>query len=139
MQDHTTEGIEVKRTLMAALAAPLLVAACSTGSTAPAPTVTVTETEERSAPAPVDEPDTSSDIVGDDATYLAFLASKGVVADPDTTIEVGRSVCGALDNGLDPQTLVTVAMSSGFTMDQGAAIVAAAIVTYCPWNESKVG
>lgn len=125
----------MKRTLLAALAAPLLVAACSTGSTAaPAPTVTVTETEERPAPTPLDEPDTSSDIVGDDATYLAFLASKGVVADPDTTIEVGKKVCGALDDGIDAQTLVTVAMGAGFTMDQGAAIVAAAIVTYCPWN-----
>ena len=125
----------MKRTLLAALAAPLLVATCSTGSTAaPAPTVTVTETEERPAPTPLDEPDTSSDIVGDDATYLAFLASKGVVADPDTTIEVGKKVCGALDDGIDAQTLVTVAMGAGFTMDQGAAIVAAAIVTYCPWN-----
>lgn len=125
----------MKRTLLAALTAPLLVAACSTSPTAaPAPTVTVTETEERPAPTPLDEPDTSSDIVGDDATYLAFLASKGVVADPDTSIEVGKQVCGALDDGFDAQTLVTVAMGSGFTMEQGAAIVAAAIVTYCPWN-----
>lgn len=130
----------MKRTLLAALAAPLLVAACSTGSTAaPAPTVTVTETEERPAPTPLDEPETGSDLTGDDATYLGFLASKGVVADPDTTIEVGKTVCGALDDGYDPETLMTVAIGSGFTTEQAAAIIAAAIVTYCPWNESKVG
>lgn len=125
--------------LLAALAAAsLTLVACgsqSSGAEAPQPAVTVTETETVTKPAPVPEPEPQNDIAGDDATYLAFLASKGVNADPDTSIEVGKSVCEALDNGYDAQTLVTVAMGSGFTMEQGAAIVAAAIVTYCPWNE----
>lgn len=123
--------------LLAALAAAsLTLVACgaqSSGAEAPQPAVTVTKTETVTKPAP--EPEPQNDIAGDDATYLAFLASKGVNADPDTSIEVGKSVCEALDNGYDAQTLVTVAMGSGFTMEQGAAIVAAAIVTYCPWNE----
>jgi ABC-type amino acid transport substrate-binding protein len=128
----------MRKTLLAALAAPLLVAACSTGAAAPAPTVTVTETEERVIPAPEpDEPE--RDIVGDDATYLAFLASKGVVADSDTSIEVGKQVCEALDKGFSVIVLMEVAKDAGFTTEQSAAIIAAAIVTYCPWNESKVG
>lgn len=124
--------------LIAVLAAPLFVAACSTGAAAPTPVVTVTEIEERVVPAPeLDEP--ARDVVGDDATYLAFLASKGIVADPDTTIEVGRNVCGALDEGISVILLMDVAKGSGFTTEQSAAIIGAAIVTYCPWNESKVG
>jgi hypothetical protein len=122
--------------LLTVMAAPLLVAACSAG--AAAPTVTVTQTERQPAPAPLnDEP--KRDIVGDDATYLAFLASKGIVADSDTTIEVGKNVCGALDEGISVILLMDVAKDSGFTTEQSAAIIGAAIVTYCPWNESKVG
>jgi hypothetical protein len=99
--------------------------------------VTVTETEERVIPAPApDEPE--RDIMGDDATYLALLASKGVVADSDTSIEVGRQVCKALDDGYPVTLLIDVAKDSGFTTEQSAAIIAASIVIYCPWNESKV-
>ena len=123
-----------------ALAAPLLLAACTTGTTAtpPAPTVTVTATEEAPAPEPLDDTP-ERDITGDDATYLAFLASKGIVADSDTSIEVGKQVCEALDEGYSVITLMDVAKGSGFTTEQSAAIIAAAIMTYCPWNESKVG
>lgn len=128
------------KTALAALAAPLLLAACSTGTaTPPAPTVTVTATKEAPAPTPLDEPEPEPEIAGDDATYLAFLASKGIVADPDTTIEVGRNVCGALDGGISVIMLMNVAKDAGFTTDEAAAIIAAAIVTYCPWNESKIG
>ena len=123
----------MNRLILAALAAPLALAACATpNAAAPTATKTVTVTEEAPAPEP-DEPE--RDITGDDATYLAFLASKGVVADPDTTIEVGKQVCSALDDGIPGTMLVTVAEGSGFTRDQGAAIVAAAVLTYCPWNE----
>jgi len=123
----------VKYRLAAALAAPALVAACAVpGNATPAPTITVTQTK---APAPEPEPDTPQD---DDAIYLGFLASKGIVADPDTTIEVGKSVCNALDDGFEPELLMAVAIDSGFTTDQAAAIIAAAIMTYCPWHEGTV-
>ena len=128
--------------LLAALAAAsLTLVACgsqSSGAEAPQPAVTVTETETVTRPAPEPEPEPQDDVQGDDATYLAFLASKGVVADPDTTIEVGKQVCETLDAGHDVQTLMALAVGSGFTSDQAAAIIAAAIVTYCPWNEVKV-
>lgn len=127
--------------LLAVLAAaPLALIACASPSSdtqaAPQPAVTVTETETVTKPAP--EPEPQNDVQGDDATYLAFLASKGVVADPDTTIEVGKQVCETLDAGHDVQTLMALAVGAGFTSDQAAAIIAAAIVTYCPWNEVKV-
>ncbi len=126
----------MNRLIIAALAAPLALAACSsTPAAAPTATKTVTVTEEAPEPTPLDEDEPARDITGDDATYLAFLASKGVVADPDTTIEVGKQVCSALDDGIPGTMLVTVAEGSGFTRDQGAAIVAAAVLTYCPWNE----
>lgn len=128
------------KTALAALAAPLLLAACSTGTaTPPAPTVTVTATKEAPAPTPVDTPEPEPQVTGDDATYLGFLASKGINADPDTSIEVGKQVCDALDSGYPVTLLMDVAKDSGFTTDQSAAIIAAAIVTYCPWNESKIG
>lgn len=125
----------MNRIIAAAIAAPLILAGCVSPAAEPE-TRTVTVTKEAPAPAPeLDEPE--RDITGDDATYLAFLASKGVVADPDTTIEVGKKVCEALDDGIPGTMLVTVAEGSGFTRDQGAAIVAAAVLTYCPWNEDR--
>jgi hypothetical protein len=123
----------MNRLILAALAAPLALAACATPNTAtPTVTQTVTVTEEAPAPEP-DEPERN--IVGEDATYLAFLASKGIVSDPETSIEVGKQVCQALEEGIPGTMLVTVAEGSGFTREQGAAIVAAAVLTYCPWNE----
>lgn len=122
--------------IAAAIAAPLILAGCvAPGAEPEARTVTVTKEAPAPAPEPTDEPE--RDIMGDDASYLAFLASKGVVADPDTTIEVGKQVCEALDDGIPGTMLVTVAEGSGFTRDQGAAIVAAAVLTYCPWNEEQ--
>jgi hypothetical protein len=123
----------MNRLILAALAAPLALAACATPNTAtPTVTQTVTVTEEAPGPEP-DEPERN--IVGEDATYLAFLASKGIVSDPETSIEVGKQVCQALEEGIPGTMLVTVAEGSGFTREQGAAIVAAAVLTYCPWNE----
>lgn len=124
----------MNRILAAAIAAPLVLAGCVSPAAEPEAR-TVTVTKEAPAPEPTDEPERN--ITGDDATYLAFLASKGVVADPDTTIEVGKQVCEALDNGIPGTMLVTVAEGSGFTRDQAAAIVAAAVLTYCPWNEEQ--
>lgn len=127
----------MNRILVAVLAAPLLVAACAVpGNATPAPTVTVTATEERPAPKP--EPEPEPRIEGDDATYLGFLRSKGIMADSDTTIEVGKQVCEALDDGYEPELLMMLAIDAGFTTDQAAAIIAAAIMTYCPWNQSAV-
>jgi len=121
----------MNRLVAAALAAPIALAACAAPNASPTVVKTVTVTE---APdTPVDEP--QREIVGDDATYLAFLASKGILADSDTSIEVGKQVCEALEQGIPGTMLVTVAEGSGFTREQGAAIVAAAVLVYCPWNE----
>jgi len=125
--------------LVAALAAPLVLTACGgVPQAAPTATVTVTSTAPQPAPKPEPEPAPEPDTNSDDETYLAFLASKGTNADPDTSIEVGRNVCSVLDQGISITRVMDAAIDAGFTTDQSAAIVAAAIVTYCPWNESLV-
>lgn len=124
--------------LVAVLTAPLVLTACGGIQAAtPTATVTVTSTAPQPAPAPNPEPP-RADTNSDDETYLAFLASKGINADPDTSIEVGRNVCNVLDQGISITRVMDAAIDAGFTTEQAAAIVAAAIMTYCPWNESLV-
>jgi hypothetical protein len=127
------------KTLTVALAA-LVLTACGSAATpavtvtAPAPTVTVQAPE----PAPAPElPDVSS---SDGELIRSLLASQGFSYDGPTRDleELSDSICEALDNGIEPSLLVQVAMDSGFTMDEGAALVAAAIIVVCPWNESAV-
>lgn len=74
----------------------------------------------------------------DDDVYMGILASGGVLAPRESSVEVGRQVCDALDRGMSVRLLAALAMDSGFTSEQAATIIAAAIVVYCPWNESKV-
>lgn len=104
------------------LIAMVSLVACGTASQQAAPTVTVTEEKTLEA---------ETGINPDDA-YLMLLAESGVYADRQTSIEVGRSVCEALDDGYDPAILALLAMDAGFTKEQAAGIVAAAIVAYCP-------
>lgn len=113
------------------LAGALLLAACAG---APASTVTVTAPPETiTAPAPV-APQSDGEQIRD------LLAARGFnYTGPASSLEdVADSVCEAIDKGIEPQTLVRLAMNSGFTMDEGAAIVAASIVVVCPWNRSAV-
>lgn len=126
-------GGTMKRIAVAACAA-LFLAGCASPSVAPERTVTVTQ----EAPEPRPEPSSAEPLRGDDQTYLEFLRSKGIYATDETSIEVGKTVCSTLDDGYDVITIMNVAIDSGFTQDEAAAIIAAAIVTYCPWNESKV-
>jgi predicted alpha/beta hydrolase family esterase len=116
------------------MAGALLVAACATPTATPAPTVTITQevAPTREAPAPAATASNNDDL------YMAFLESEGIRADRETSIEVARSVCEALDAGYSPTLLGAMAQDSGFTRNQAAAIIAASIVVYCPWNETKV-
>lgn len=116
----------MKRIAVAACAA-LFLAGCGSPTAVPERTVTVTQ----EAPEP-------NQAQGDDETYLSFLRSKGIVATPETSIEVGKTVCETLDKGYDVLDIMDAAKDAGFTTEQSAAIVAAAVLTYCPWNKSKV-
>jgi hypothetical protein len=113
-----------------AVAAAMFVAGCGTAPQQATPTVTVTEektVEKTVEPEPETDPDDA---------YMMLLAESGVYSDRQTSIEVGRTVCDALDDGYDPAVLAMLAMDAGFTQDQAAGIVAAAIVVYCPWNRT---
>lgn len=123
-------GGTMKRIAVAASAA-LFLAGCAVPAAAPERTVTVTQ----EAPEPRPEPTRAQ---SDDQTYLDFLRSKGIYASDETSIEVGKTVCTTLDAGYDVTLIMAAAVDAGFTTEEGAAIIAAAVLTYCPWNESKV-
>jgi hypothetical protein len=115
--------------LIAIAVVMIAVTACARPAATPQATVTVTE----AAPAPVPAPERATN---DDDLYLSLLASEGIRADRQTSIEVGRSICEALDAGYEKSLLALVAVDSGFTDREAAALVAAAVVVYCPWHEA---
>ena len=112
-----------------ALAAAFVLTACAMPSASPQATVTVTE----DAPAPTRAPAPAQDA---DDLYMGFLASEGIYASRETSIEVGRSICKALDGGYDKRVIALLAVDSGFTEREAAALVAAAVVAYCPQYSS---
>lgn len=114
------------------LAAVVAVAVSACGTTPQQATPTVTVTEEKTVEKTV-EPEPESD---PDDVYMMLLAESGVYSDRQTSIEVGRTVCDALDDGYEPAVLALLAVDAGFTQEQAAGIVAAAIVAYCPWNST---
>ena len=115
---------------VALAATALTLAACSAPTAAPQATVTATVTEEAPQdPAPNPAPQRGSSA---DDDYIMLLASEGIIADRDTLIELGGTICEALDKGFDHAVLVMVAVDSGLTEEEGAALVAAAVVAYCP-------
>lgn len=129
--------------LVAIPVAALVFTACSSGT--PAATVTVTatatETETRPAPEPAPEPDT--DILSEsekDEQYVLLLSTKVNIygIDDGTLTELGRTICMSLDRGMDVESIYMVAKSNGLSDDEAAAIIAAAIVVYCPQHESSV-
>jgi hypothetical protein len=113
--------------LIAIAVVMVAVTACARPAATPQATVTVTE----AAPVPAPER-----VTNDDDLYLSLLASEGIRADRATSIEVGRSICEALDAGYEKSLLALVAVDSGFTEREAAALVAAAVVVYCPWHEA---
>ena len=111
-----------------AFTAAMFVAGCGAAPQEATPTVTVTaEKTVEAAPEPDSDPDD---------VYMMLLAESGVYSDRQTSIEVGRTVCDALDDGYEPAVLALLAVDAGFTNEQAAGIVAAAIVAYCPWNST---
>ena len=111
-----------------AVAAAAFLVGCGTAPQEATPTVTVTaERTVEAAPEPESDPDD---------VYMMLLAESGVYSDRQTSIEVGRTVCDALDDGYEPAVLALLAVDAGFTNEQAAGIVAAAIVAYCPWNST---
>lgn len=123
-------------------AVTLALAACTSGT--PAATVTVTATQtETERPAPEAEPETETENLSEsekDERYVLLLSTKvntfGI--DEDTLTELGRTICMSLDRGMDVEDIYMVAKSSGLSDDEAAAIIAAAIVVYCPQHENSV-
>ena len=121
---------------LALAALPLLLVGCGTAA-APTVTVTASETVTQAAPVIPDTPDLPS---SDGEQIRELLDSQGYpYYGPASDLEeLATSVCEAIDNGISPELLVQVAMDNGFSMEEGAALVAASIVVVCPYNRSAV-
>jgi hypothetical protein len=103
-------------------------------------TATATETKtEQARPAPEEDTDNLSESEKDEQYVLLVSTRINTYGIQDSTLsELGRTVCAALDKGIDVEDIVMLAKSNGLSTDEAAAIIAAAIVVYCPWNESAV-
>lgn len=121
---------------LALVAGAIFLAGCAA---APAPSVTVTAPASTvTAPAPAPAPDFESQSDGEQIREL--LDSRGFsYSGPASDLEdLADSICGAIDSGISPELLVEVAMDNGFSMEEGAALVAASIVVVCPYNKDAV-
>lgn len=118
------------------IVAPLLLAGCGASAATPTVTVTASRTVTEAAPAPVvpEAPTSDGDLIRDLLSSQGFYYS-GPSSDLDS---VSQSICDALDSGVSANILGSLAMDSGFTADEAASLVAAAIVVKCPWNKSVV-
>lgn len=127
----------------ATAAVGLLLTACA-GSSPEATTVTVTATAtetqtEQARPAPEEDTDDLSESEKDDRYVLLVSSKINTYGIQDSTLsDLGRTVCDTLDRGIDVEDIVMLAKSNGLSTEEAAAIIAAAIVVYCPWNESAV-
>ena len=124
------KGLRMNIAYIAGIAAVLLTACAVPGAAEPA----VTVTEQRTvtvAPEPAQKP-----VQSDEDQYMMLLAQAGVYADRSTSLSVADSVCNALDDGYDPAVIALLAVDAGFTNEQAAGIVAAAIVVFCPWHSA---
>jgi hypothetical protein len=117
----------MRKILIVAPALALILGGCAIPGAAPQTTVTVTEEAPREIPERATDPDD---------LYMDLLASEGIRASRDTSIDTARLICEALDAGYEKDFLAEMAMDSGFSLREAAAIVAASIVVYCPRHES---
>lgn len=120
-------------------AGAILLAGCAA---APNSTVTVTapapEPSTVTAPAPAPAPNFESQSEGEQIAELLDSQGYPYYGPSSDLEELADSVCEAIDNGISPELLVEVAMDNGFSMKEGAALVAASIVVVCPYNRSAV-
>lgn len=123
--------------ILSLAAGAILLAGCAG---APASTVTVTAPPSTVTAAPAPAPAPEFEYRSDGEQIRDLLASRGMpFSGPGSQLEeLAVSICEAIDSGISPELLVEVAMNSGFSMEEGAALVAASIVVVCPYNRSAV-
>jgi hypothetical protein len=125
----------MKKILVATLGAILIavpLSACSSETVAePAPKETVY------VPQPAPEPQTNSD----EDSYLTAVRSKdsALYSVPDASlVELAGTICQSLRSGIPVQRVIQTGLDSGLSTNQVAALVAGAVVFYCPDQESEV-
>lgn len=125
---------------IATLAAlPLILAACGG---LPVATVTVTQEPPVTVTAePEPQPTTQRSAPRDPDQLVRLLETTdpifGYLPENDL-VELAVTICDRLGEGFAATTLGNLAIDSGFTREQAAALIAASIVVYCPWEEGNV-
>lgn len=73
-----------------------------------------------------------------DATFLSLISSHGLsFKSSDVAIAEGKAVCDVLDDGYSlVSTVAAVENLMPVGHDGALTVVAAAIVSYCPWHSS---
>lgn len=64
-----------------------------------------------------------------------FAPAIGYGASARQLVELGHSICEALDEGVSQYMAVDTGMDAGFSQKQAIVLVSASIVALCPWNE----
>ncbi|QGJ95024.1 hypothetical protein SEA_REDWATTLEHOG_163 [Gordonia phage RedWattleHog] len=137
----------MKKTIaaLAAAAAITLATGCTietvsepTTTTTPAPLPVVTTTTVDTPPPPTTT-EIDSEWVADRA-YIAALDQQGIdYPTEQDAIDLGHSICEALDSGNSPQELIRVGVdASGMDSQDVAFMVGAAIGSICPRHDDLI-
>lgn len=72
-----------------------------------------------------------------DAQFLSLITQDGMTfKSADSAIYQGRMICTLLDEGYSVAAVDRAAQSAFYTdEDHALSVMAAAVVSYCPWND----
>ena len=71
-------------------------------------------------------------------TYLVFVRDLGFSGSDKELTDLGKGVCGVLDEYGADTTLLALAKPDNVTMDQYAGVLVASVTTYCPRHEKEL-
>lgn len=120
----------MKSTILAALLGAAVVLTGCAADTEPAPreTVYVEQPQSQSQPEP-DQGDVEQEFLSDVADHMTPALHNEPQAD---VVELGYTICDALDRGANIEEIISAGMSGGLTRTDTVVIAAAAVVNFCP-------
>ncbi len=76
---------------------------------------------------------------GQDIQFYGFLSNHSmVVYNPDLVKAQGLRVCRELGSGLNWRITITRLRNVGYTLEEAAIIMSAAVQAYCPWQATNI-
>lgn len=127
----------MKSTILAALLGAAVVLTGCTGDTEPTPreTVYVEQPQSQSAPEPEpDHGDAEAEFLSDVADHMTPALHSEPQAD---VVELGYTICAALDRGVSIDEIISASMSGGLTRTDTVVIAASAVVNFCPEHRNN--